>query len=516
MAALSKRVRELDQKAGEAVTEARKYLDQIESETDDGKRSELEAKHDEVMERHDRLVEQRDAQVRREENLDAAERRDRDTRKGAADARSQLDELETRDDPALLSKVDAIRTELDAVIKAVDERGDGRRPSERDGGFTREEKVWALGRALVRDGIRHWNGALGSMGEVSGLNLSRMAMPTISARDELILADMKARAGDAQSGGLSGGDAGDQGLGGWLRPVDVMAVLEMEVSTAGPMVDPTCVTVFETMTGNPLRIPRTDQTSPGGKYIASATGGQTTPKVTPEQIRLSTRQLGAAIATSESVLVPVDLLQDAVMAFPMIIDMVFMERLYHTASSSLTQTQTTRNGANGPNNIMGQVDAHATGNDRPQVANAASFDVFADAMHSIDPRYRAMPRFGFQLHDSYVAALRKVKDQDDQYIWRMGNVAEDVPPSIWGHRYWINQYLAPFGDISATAGTNNNHRPILVGDMSKWWTRIVAEFNLRVLPELYAEEYAVGYIGFERNDGGLINTKAIKAVEFRA
>ena len=508
MAAMSQRVRELDRQAGEAVTEARKYFDKINEASDDGQRREFEAKHDECMARHDKLIEDRDAQIKREENLTAAERRDKELRKGTVDARGQLDELETRDDPDLLAKVEQMRADLDATIKAIDERGDGRRPDGNRSAYTRKEQVMALGRSLVRDGLAHW---VGNQGSTPVFGNRTIQVPDLSERDQAVLADMSTRATDAQSPGM--GSAGDLALGGYLRPTDVMAMLEMEVATAGPMVDPSCVTVFETMTGNPLRIPRTDQESPGGKYIAGATGGSTSPKVTPRQVQFAVRELGAKILTSESVLVPVDLLQDAVLAFPMIMDMVFNERIYHTASASLTDTQSA-NAGNGPNSLIVQAGLALTGNDRPQASRlptnpADVFDTLADACGAIDPRYRSMPRFGFQMHDSVVTALRKARDNDGQYLWRMGNVADDSPPTIWGKQYWVNQSLHP------TDGLTNNDKPIVVGDMSKWWTRIVAEFNMRVLPELYAEEYAVGYLGFERNDGGLINTKALKVVEVK-
>ena len=51
---------------------------------------------------------------------------------------------------------------------------------------------------------------------------------------------------------------------------------------------------------------------------------------------------------------------------------------------------------------------------------------------------------------------------------------------------------------------------IAFGDWSKYIIRQVGNFNLRRLDERYADDLVVGYVGWARFDGKLIDTNAVK------
>ena len=82
----------------------------------------------------------------------------------------------------------------------------------------------------------------------------------------------------------------------------------------------------------------------------------------------------------------------------------------------------------------------------------------------MDPAYRiAQPSLRFQFNDTTLLALRKIKDSQNNYIWDEGNARLDVPPSILGYRYSINQEMDDF-----KAGSK---KPMIFGDHQKFWTR---------------------------------------------
>ena len=57
---------------------------------------------------------------------------------------------------------------------------------------------------------------------------------------------------------------------------------------------------------------------------------------------------------------------------------------------------------------------------------AAASDQLIDLLHSVDPAYR-QGNATFMMNDSTLAAVRKLKDGDGNYLWQMGNYQAGVP-----------------------------------------------------------------------------------------
>ena len=122
-------------------------------------------------------------------------------------------------------------------------------------------------------------------------------------------------------------------------------------------------------------------------------------------------------------------------------------------------------------------------------------------VQSIDPAYRTDPSVGFMFNDKTLKALRKLKDGDGNYIWQAANVQTGAPNSLLGYRYNINQACA---DVGTSA------KSILFGAMNRYIVRRVREFAVKRLVERYADYDQVGFIGFARYDGDLMDTAAVK------
>lgn len=115
--------------------------------------------------------------------------------------------------------------------------------------------------------------------------------------------------------------------------------------------------------------------------------------------------------------------------------------------------------------------------------------------HSVDPAYR--PGARFMMHDTILAAVRKLKESTtNAYIWQPGLQA-GVPDRLLGYPYTINQ--------SFPSVIENNAKVMAFGDFSKYKIRDVATLRLIRLDELYAATDQVGFIAYMRSDGNLVD-----------
>jgi len=83
-------------------------------------------------------------------------------------------------------------------------------------------------------------------------------------------------------------------------------------------------------------------------------------------------------------------------------------------------------------------------------------DILIDLVHKISPQYRTGPKFSWVMHDSCIAAVRKLKSNSGagfaDYIWKpsdTGGLSEGVPGTIYGIPYRANAYMN-----TATTTTN--------------------------------------------------------------
>lgn len=114
------------------------------------------------------------------------------------------------------------------------------------------------------------------------------------------------------------------------------------------------------------------------------------------------------------------------------------------------------------------------------------------------PEYR---RNGVWLmNDETALILRKLKDSDGNYLW---NQATDT---ILGKAVVISNYMPNIASCNT---------PIAFGDLSYYWMLERQPLFVKVLSELYARENRTGYAAFERIDGKLIRTEAVKLLKVK-
>jgi HK97 family phage major capsid protein len=134
------------------------------------------------------------------------------------------------------------------------------------------------------------------------------------------------------------------------------------------------------------------------------------------------------------------------------------------------------------NNVTGAVSATA----------AITGDDLIDTFHSLGRAYRQ--NASWILGDAAVKLIRKLVDQDGQYIWQPGLVA-GAPDTILGRPVIVTEYAtAPAVDAKS----------IIFGDLQYYTIADRAGISAQKLNELYAANGQVGYKFNARNDAKVI------------
>lgn len=282
--------------------------------------------------------------------------------------------------------------------------------------------------------------------------------------------------------------AGTNSAGGYTVPVELAAFIEKAMIASGPMYDSNLFTVINTTGGNTFNIPTVNDTAVTA--VAHTEGGSVTDDGSKD-VTFGQAQLGAYAFDTAWVRWSYELANDSILNVESLLGELLGERLGRIANSKLTT-------GSGSSDVEGIVTNSTLGKTAAAVA-AVTADEIIDLIHSVDPAYRSSPSTAIMMNDSTLAAVRKLKDGQGNYLWQMGNYQAAVPQNILGYNVVVNQAMA-------SQATGN--KIMLFGDMSKFYVRKVGAPTLFVARERFAPDY--GILGYARFDGVLANTAAIK------
>jgi HK97 family phage major capsid protein len=145
----------------------------------------------------------------------------------------------------------------------------------------------------------------------------------------------------------------------------------------------------------------------------------------------------------------------------------------------------------------GFVAAASTGVTAAAIAAVTASEVIS-LFHSLSRPYRK--NAVFTMNDTTMAALRKLVDSTGQFIWQPGLQAGQ-PDLLLGR---------PVITTAAQAAMSTGVDAISFGDLSFYTLAERSGRVMQVLLEKYADTGQVGYRGYERLDGALIDTNAVK------
>lgn len=277
--------------------------------------------------------------------------------------------------------------------------------------------------------------------------------------------------------------------GGYLIPQGFMGKLEEALKYYGGILG--VVSSFDTETGNPLPWPTTNDTANMGRILGINT------QVTETDVTFGQVMFGAYVGCSDSVLVPIQLMQDAYFNLDDVLAKLLGTRLGRLMNNKLT----VGSGTNEPSGIVTEaVAAGLTYTTASGQTGTIVGDDLIELEHKVDPAYRPQAKYAF--NDSTLKAIKKLKDSYGRYLWLPGLAATD-PNTINGYAYVINNDMAGLGRNGSPLVGNNWG---LFGDLSKYQVRRVAgEVTLMRLVERYADYLQVGFQAFVRFDGKLLD-----------
>ena len=137
-------------------------------------------------------------------------------------------------------------------------------------------------------------------------------------------------------------------------------------------------------------------------------------------------------------------------------------------------------------------------------ATAVTTDEVISLIYALKAPYRKNAKF--LMNDATVAALRKLKDANGQYLWQP-SVQAGQPDRLLGYELHTSPY-APTMAAGALA--------VAFGDFQNYWIADRTGRTMQRLNELYSTNGQVGFVASERVDGKIILPEGIQLLKMKA
>lgn len=208
------------------------------------------------------------------------------------------------------------------------------------------------------------------------------------------------------------------------------------------------------------------------------------------QVTLSAYKLGTLIKVSE------ELLNDSAFDLSAYIANEFARRIGVAEEAAFVAGD----GTGKPTGVINSADVGVTA----ASSSAITFDEIIDLFYSLKAPYRA--RATFLMNDDTAKVIRKLKDNNGQYIWQP-SVQVGQPDLLLGR---------PVVTSSAMPTIALNAKTIAFGDFSYYWIGDRQGRVFQRLNELFAVNGQVGFRAYERVDGKLTLSEAVKVLQMAA
>ncbi|MEM8738268.1 MAG: phage major capsid protein [Planctomycetota bacterium] len=249
--------------------------------------------------------------------------------------------------------------------------------------------------------------------------------------------------------------------------------------------------IVTTSHGNEFVFGDGDDTTNEGRLVGEAVtnANETNPS-------LGNVKLGAYKFSSDWIKVSHEMLQDSAQDVEGYITRKATERI----GRAFNRYSTVGTGTGQPEGILtgGSLGVEAV------AANAIEYEEILDLIHSVDAAYRNLPGFGLMMHDTTLAAIRKMKDDAGSYIWSAG--AAGAPNQVLGYRYTVNNHMP---QLTAGAGS----KVLVAAAFGKIVVRDVTTPVIIRAVEKFAYDGLVGFKIDSRHDCRVGDASAIKWLE---
>ena len=211
------------------------------------------------------------------------------------------------------------------------------------------------------------------------------------------------------------------------------------------------------------------------------------------QVSIGAYKLGTLIKVSE------ELLNDSVFDLQSYISREFARRI----GAKEEEAFFTGDGKGKPLGVLAATGGAETGVTAAS-ATAVTADELMDLYYSLKSPYRKKSMW--VLNDSTIKAIRKLKDNNGQYLWQPSLTA-GTPDMILGRPIKTSAYMPA---MAAGAKT------IAFGDFSYYWIADRQGRSFKRLNELFAATGQVGFLASQRVDGKMILAEAVKVLVQKA
>lgn len=211
------------------------------------------------------------------------------------------------------------------------------------------------------------------------------------------------------------------------------------------------------------------------------------------QVSIGAYKVGTMIKVSE------ELLNDSVFDLEAYISREFARRI----GAKEEEAFFTGDGSGKPLGVLAATGGAETGVTAAS-ATAITADELIDLFYSLKAPYRR--NAVWVLNDSTIKAIRKLKDNQGQYLWQPSLTA-GAPDLLLGKPVRTSVYMPA---IAADAKT------VAFGDFSYYWIADRQGRSFKRLNELYAATGQVGFLASQRVDGKLVLPEAIKVLAQKA
>lgn len=210
------------------------------------------------------------------------------------------------------------------------------------------------------------------------------------------------------------------------------------------------------------------------------------------QVSIGAYKVGTMIKVSD------ELLNDSVFNLEAYISKEFGRRI----GSKEEEAFFAGDGKGKPTGILNATGGAADGT--TTTAAAIAFDDVMDLFYSVKSPYRK--KAVWVLNDTTVKALRKLKDNNGNYIWQP-SVQAGQPDMILNRPYHTSSYVP---EVAA------GKKVMAFGNFSYYWIADRQGRSFKRLNELYAANGQVGFLASQRVDGKLILSEAVKVMTMKA
>ena len=207
------------------------------------------------------------------------------------------------------------------------------------------------------------------------------------------------------------------------------------------------------------------------------------------QVNIDAHKIGTIIKVSE------ELLNDS--AFNL--ESYFAQEFGRRIGTKEEEAFINGNGSSKPTGILASAEVGVT----TASDKAITADELIDLFYSLKGVYRR--NAVWVLNDTTVKAIRKLKDNNGQYIWQPALKDGD-------HDTLLGRPILTTGampDIAADA------KPVIFGDLSYYWIGDRQGVTFKRLNERYADMGQVGFLASKRVDGKLVLPEAIKVLKMK-